>query len=97
MEEVKIFGHKNPDTDTILSSLILEGLEKTLGIYNVKAYRLGNVNKETPALRLRRGTGRSLLLLWTVRQDRRLHDYLLLLCRCLPHCMDIDEDSRAEV
>ena len=47
MEEVKIFGHKNPDTDTILSSLILEGLEKTLGVYNVKAYRLGNINKET--------------------------------------------------
>lgn len=47
MEEVKIFGHKNPDTDSIMSSLILEGLEKTLGAYNVKAYRLGNVNKET--------------------------------------------------
>ena len=47
MEEVKIFGHKNPDTDTVLSSLILEGLEKTLGEYNVKAYRLGNINKET--------------------------------------------------
>ena len=47
MEEVKIFGHKNPDTDSIMSSLILEGLEKTLGVYNVKAYRLGNVNKET--------------------------------------------------
>ena len=47
MEEIKIFGHKNPDTDTIISSLILEGLEKTLGIYNAKAYRLGNINKET--------------------------------------------------
>ena len=31
MEEVKIFGHKNPDTDTIMSSLILEGLEKRIG------------------------------------------------------------------
>ena len=47
MEEVKIFGHKNPDTDTIMSSLILEGLEKTLGVYDIKAYRLGNINKET--------------------------------------------------
>lgn len=47
MEEVKIFGHKNPDTDTIMSSLILEAIEKTLGVYNAKAYRLGNVNKET--------------------------------------------------
>ncbi len=47
MEEVYIFGHQNPDTDSILSSLILEGLEKTLGEYNVKAYRLGKINKET--------------------------------------------------
>lgn len=47
MEEVYIFGHKNPDTDSILSSLILEGIEKTKGINNVKAYRLGEINKET--------------------------------------------------
>ena len=30
-----------------MSSLILEAIEKTLGVYNAKAYRLGNVNKET--------------------------------------------------
>ena len=30
MEEIYIFGHKNPDTDTILSSLILEAIEKTM-------------------------------------------------------------------
>ena len=47
MKEVKIFGHQNPDTDTIMSSLILEAIEKTLGVYNAKAYRLGNINKET--------------------------------------------------
>lgn len=47
MEQVYIFGHKNPDTDTILSSLVLEAIERTMGIYNAKAYRLGNVNKET--------------------------------------------------
>ena len=44
MEQVYIFGHKNPDTDTILSSLVLEAIERTMGIYNAKAYRLGNVN-----------------------------------------------------
>ncbi len=47
MKEIYIFGHKNPDTDTILSSLVLEAIEKTMGIYKVKAYRLGDVNKET--------------------------------------------------
>ena len=41
MEEIYIFGHKNPDTDTILSALILEAIEKTMGIHKVKAYRLG--------------------------------------------------------
>ena len=47
MEEIYIFGNKNPDTDTILSALILEAIEKTMGIYKTKAYRLGEVNKET--------------------------------------------------
>ena len=46
-EEIYIFGHKNPDTDTILSSLVLEAIEKTLGVKNAKAYRLGEINKET--------------------------------------------------
>ena len=44
---VFIFGHKNPDTDSITSALVMENLEKKLGNENVKAVRLGNVNKET--------------------------------------------------
>ena len=47
MEEIYIFGHKNPDTDTILSSIVLENMEKAKGTSKVKAYRLGEVNKET--------------------------------------------------
>ena len=47
MEEIYIFGHKNPDTDSILSALILEAIEKTMGVHKVKAYRLGEVSKET--------------------------------------------------
>lgn len=47
MEEVFIFGHKNPDTDTVTSSIVLENLEKKLGNNVAKAYKLGKVNKET--------------------------------------------------
>ena len=45
--QVLIFGHKNPDTDSIMSSMVMENLEKKLGNSNVKAVRLGDVNKET--------------------------------------------------
>lgn len=45
--KVFIFGHKNPDTDSITSALVMENLEKKLGNENAKAVRLGNVNKET--------------------------------------------------
>lgn len=45
-KEVLIFGHKNPDTDSICSSLVHESLNKKVG-WNAKAVRLGNVNKET--------------------------------------------------
>ncbi|MCI8482519.1 MAG: manganese-dependent inorganic pyrophosphatase [Clostridia bacterium] len=48
MEEknILIFGHKNPDTDSICSSLVMEKFDKNLG-FSVEAVRLGEVNKET--------------------------------------------------
>ena len=46
-EKVLIFGHKNPDTDSICSSLVKEILNKKNGCENSKAVRLGNINKET--------------------------------------------------
>ena len=45
--KILIFGHKNPDTDSICASLVNEILEKKNGNNNVEAKRLGNVNKET--------------------------------------------------
>lgn len=41
-----VFGHKNPDTDTICSALVYADLKGKLG-ENVEARRLGEVNKET--------------------------------------------------
>lgn len=41
-----IFGHKNPDTDSICSTLVMEKFDKNLG-FNVEAVRLGEINKET--------------------------------------------------
>lgn len=46
MEEVLIFGHKSPDTDTICSAIVLENLLTKLG-QKVKAVRNGEPNKET--------------------------------------------------
>ena len=45
--EVFIFGHKNPDTDSICASLVSERLDKRNGENNTVAKRLGKVNKET--------------------------------------------------
>lgn len=47
MEKVFIFGHTSPDTDSITSSIVMENLEKKLGNGEAKAYKLGNINKET--------------------------------------------------
>ncbi len=46
MEKTLIFGHKNPDTDTICSSLVMADLQTKLG-KEVQAVRLGELNKET--------------------------------------------------
>ena len=45
--KVLIFGHKNPDTDTICSAMVKEILNKKNGCEKSRAVRLGNVNKET--------------------------------------------------
>ena len=45
--KVLIFGHKNPDTDTICSAMVKEILNKKRGCEKSKAVRLGNINKET--------------------------------------------------
>jgi manganese-dependent inorganic pyrophosphatase len=46
MEKVLIFGHKNPDTDTICSAIAYADLKKQLGM-DVEPVRLGQVNGET--------------------------------------------------
>ena len=47
VEQIYIFGHKNPDTDSICSSIVKERLNRKLGYEKCFAKRLGNVNKET--------------------------------------------------
>lgn len=46
MAKTLIFGHKNPDTDTITSALVYADLKTKLGA-EVEAVRLGDVNGET--------------------------------------------------
>lgn len=46
MEKVYVFGHKNPDTDTICSAVVYANLKQKLGM-NAEAVRLGEVNAET--------------------------------------------------
>lgn len=46
MEKIMIFGHKNPDTDSICSALVYADLKTELG-YQVHPVRLGEINKET--------------------------------------------------
>lgn len=46
MSKTLIFGHKNPDTDSICSALAYADLKGKLG-FNVEPVRLGEVNNET--------------------------------------------------
>ena len=46
-KEILIFGHKNPDTDSICSSIVKQKLNEKDGNNNSEAVRLGKVNKET--------------------------------------------------
>lgn len=46
MSKTLIFGHKNPDTDTITSALVYADLKTKIGL-DVEPVRLGDVNGET--------------------------------------------------
>lgn len=46
MSKVLVFGHKNPDTDTITSAIVYAYLKQQLGA-DAEAVRLGDVNNET--------------------------------------------------
>lgn len=46
MSKVLVFGHKNPDTDTITSAISYAYLKQQLGV-DAEAVRLGEVNDET--------------------------------------------------
>ena len=46
MEKVLVFGHKNPDTDSICSAIAYANLKSELGM-NAEPIRLGEINGET--------------------------------------------------
>lgn len=46
MKQILVFGHKNPDTDSICSAISFTELKNALGI-NAVACRLGNISRET--------------------------------------------------
>lgn len=46
-KKIYVFGHKNPDTDSICASISYAHLKRALGNENVEAVSLGKINKET--------------------------------------------------
>ncbi len=47
MTEIHVFGHQRPDSDSICSTIAYTTLKRALGVENINAYRLDNINKET--------------------------------------------------
>lgn len=47
MEKIYVFGHKNPDSDSICSSIVMTELQHKLGNTQAIACRLGEVSRET--------------------------------------------------
>ena len=44
---IYVFGHANPDTDSICAAIAYTHFKHVLGVENVQAMRLGKINKET--------------------------------------------------
>lgn len=46
-ELILIVGHKNPDTDSVVSAIAYDKLKKALGLVNYQAVTVGKINNET--------------------------------------------------
>ncbi|MGE5855917.1 MAG: hypothetical protein ACM34C_05065 [Syntrophaceae bacterium] len=46
-KRILVFGHRNPDTDSIVSAVAYAELKQALGVSNCFAARCGNVNLQT--------------------------------------------------
>ena len=46
-KKIYVFGHKNPDTDSICAAISYTYLKRALGTENIEAARLGKISKET--------------------------------------------------
>ena len=44
---IYVIGHKNPDTDSVVSAISYAALKRELGVKNVKPARAGLVNEQT--------------------------------------------------
>ena len=66
MEKIYIFGHRNPDTDSVTSAIALEYLKKSLGFY-AEARVLGEINDET----------KFILDKWNIKIPKYLNDVKL--------------------
>ena len=70
MDTIYITGHRNPDTDSIVSSMAYAALKNALGDRNYKAARLGQVSDETQAV-LNRFGFQAPQLISDLRTDRK--------------------------
>ena len=74
METIYITGHRNPDTDSIVSAMAYAALKNALGEREYKAARLGQVSDETQAVLERFGM-KAPQLITNVRTQVRDLDY----------------------
>lgn len=74
MDPIYVFGHRNPDTDSVVSSMAYAALRNALGENDYVAARLGHLNDETAFLLERFGVTPPLYLR-TVRTQVRDIDY----------------------
>ena len=74
MEPIYVFGHKNPDTDSVVSAMAYAALNNALGENDYVAARLGHLNDETAFL-LKRFGFEPPVFLHTVRTQIRDIDF----------------------
>ena len=78
MDTIYITGHKNPDTDSIVSAMAYAALKNALGLREYKAARLGEISDETRTVLERFHVYAAVLAYHRYRIEANYHPYGLV-------------------
>lgn len=97
MDTVYITGHRNPDTDSIVSAMAYAALKNALGRREYKAARLGQVSDETQLVLDRFGFQPPRLLTNVISRSEHMEDVRINMIGAVQNAAAMAQENAASI